>query len=339
MPSSKRSGTASVAGSSLSGAGPPAAPGARPARRSAGRGTCTASRRRSRRRARRRRSGRGRSGARRRRRAGRRASWTSGAMPASGGRVPIRFDAPVTATSRVRSESCAATSSTVSSPVAGSKSTQRTARRPRLGGQHPRPDVGVVVQPGDHDLVARAATLGQRAREVVGQLGHAAAEDDAAGIGAEQVGHRRAARAITIASALRSAPVTWPRLAIGDVSASRDRVGDGVRDLRAAGAVEEGRPGRAAPGTAPGPPRRQDGLLPVPSADQQHQLAAHVTGLAQAVRLGDLIQRERLGHRQREAAGLDQRRRSPSARATPARSRGRRSSPRRSPARPDSRRS
>ena len=44
----------------------------------------------------------------------------------TGGRVPIRLDAAVTATSRVRGDSTAATRSAASSPVAGSKSAQRT---------------------------------------------------------------------------------------------------------------------------------------------------------------------------------------------------------------------
>ena len=43
-----------------------------------------------------------------------------------GGRVPMRLLAAVVATSRVRSERTASTCSTVSSPLAGSKSTQRT---------------------------------------------------------------------------------------------------------------------------------------------------------------------------------------------------------------------
>ncbi len=42
------------------------------------------------------------------------------------------------------------------------------------------------------------------------------------------------------------------------------------------------------------------------SADQQHELAAHVAGLADAVRLRDLGEREGLRDREREAPGLDQ---------------------------------
>ena len=41
-------------------------------------------------------------------------------------------------------------------------------------------------------------------------------------------------------------------------------------------------------------------------ADHQHELPAHVTVLADAVRLGHLGQRERLRDREREAPGFDQ---------------------------------
>jgi hypothetical protein len=42
------------------------------------------------------------------------------------------------------------------------------------------------------------------------------------------------------------------------------------------------------------------------SADQQHELPAHVTVLADAVGLGDIGEREGLHRREREAPGLDQ---------------------------------
>lgn len=42
------------------------------------------------------------------------------------------------------------------------------------------------------------------------------------------------------------------------------------------------------------------------SVHQQHELPAHVTGLAHPVRLGDLLQREGLRNREREAPSLDQ---------------------------------
>ena len=48
------------------------------------------------------------------------------AIAAMSGIVPIKFDAAVTATSRVRPESCASMFSTGNSLVCGSKSTHRT---------------------------------------------------------------------------------------------------------------------------------------------------------------------------------------------------------------------
>ncbi len=54
------------------------------------------------------------------------ASCATAAIVGTSGRVPMRFEAPVTATRRVRSESTAVTASVASSPVSGSKSAQRT---------------------------------------------------------------------------------------------------------------------------------------------------------------------------------------------------------------------
>ena len=59
----------------------------------------------------------------------------------------------------------------------------------RLRGVQPRADVGVVVEAGDDHLVARAPGRGQRAGQVEGQRGHAAAEDHPARVGAQQVAH------------------------------------------------------------------------------------------------------------------------------------------------------
>ena len=63
----------------------------------------------------------------------------------------------------------------------------------RLGDLHPGPDVRVVVEAGDDHLVAGPPVLGQRAGEVVGERGGAAAEHDAARVGPEQVGQGGAA--------------------------------------------------------------------------------------------------------------------------------------------------
>src|SRR5271169_5614606 len=57
-------------------------------------------------------------------------------------------------------------------------------------------------------------------------------------------------------------------------------------------------PPSSCPRASPGPAYRR--------ADQQHELPAHVTVLADAVRLRDLGEREGLRDREREAPGLDQ---------------------------------
>ena len=71
----------------------------------------------------------------------------------------MRLEAAVVATSRVRSESAAATASAASSPVPGSKSTQRTVAPAASASLHPRADVGVVVEPGHDHLVTGAPVL------------------------------------------------------------------------------------------------------------------------------------------------------------------------------------
>ena len=132
--------------------------------------------------------------------------------------VPIRLEAPVTATTRVRSVSRPAIVSGASSPVPGSKSAHLTLRADGFGRDHPGTDVRVVVQPRDDHLVARSPLLGHGARQVEGQLRHAAAEHDPAGIGAQQVGREQNARRRTASSAFRSAAVSEPRFASGPVS-------------------------------------------------------------------------------------------------------------------------
>ena len=156
--------------------------------RCAGRGTCTGCRRRSRRRSRACRWARARSGARRRRSSSASASATASPMAATSGRVPSRLDAPVTATSRVRSVSSDATSSTVRHPGARVELGPPHGGARALGVRDPGADVAVVVEPRDDDLVAGTPLLGQRAGDLEGQLGHAAAEDDARGVGVDEVG-------------------------------------------------------------------------------------------------------------------------------------------------------
>ena len=156
------------------------------------------------------------------------------------GRVPSRLDAPVTATSRVRSRQHAS-GRTAARAVSVSKSTQRTVTPSGVGGPHPGPDVGVVVEPGHHDLVAGLPGLGQGAGQVEGQLGHRAAEDHAAGVAAEQVGHRGAGPDHDVLGAPLGG---GHRPAVGEPAGhrGRDRVRDLAGHLRAAGAVEVGGP-------------------------------------------------------------------------------------------------
>ena len=54
----------------------------------------------------------------------------------------------------------------------------------------PRRDVGVVVELGDHDLVARPPAPPQRPRQMEGERSHVCAEDDFGGCSTEEVGER-----------------------------------------------------------------------------------------------------------------------------------------------------
>ena len=130
--------------------------------------------------------------------------------------MPSTFDAPVTATSFVRPDSSARTSSTVSSAVSRSNPTQRSCRARARRRLHPRPDVRVVVEPRDHDLVPGHPLLGERPRHVVRRLRHRPREHHPARVAAEQVRDRLRAAATT-SSARRSAAVTSPRLEMPDV--------------------------------------------------------------------------------------------------------------------------
>ena len=58
----------------------------------------------------------------------------------------------------------------------------------RRAGLHPRPDVRVVVEPGQYDLVTRTPGRGEGTRQPVGHRGHVGAEDDAVGVPADKVG-------------------------------------------------------------------------------------------------------------------------------------------------------
>ena len=110
----------------------------------------------------------------------------------------------------------------------------------RGGRLDPRPYVRVMVEPGDDDLVAGRPGLGECPRKVVGQLGHAAPEDDAAWISGEQVSHRGARTPDDVVGAALGCS---DPAAVGDGRGQRlgDGVGHDLRHLRAAGPVEVGR--------------------------------------------------------------------------------------------------
>ena len=188
-----RSGGLSGAGCSLSGCRLGEQLGRRTGCRCVGRTTCRPSRRACRSPARRGRADG--AGRRRRRRRTTRAPTACAAatMPASSGTVPIAFEAAVTATQRVRSDSTASTAAAGSASVSGVGLREAHGRAGALGRDHPRPHVGVVVEPRDHDLVARRQRPPDGGRKPHRHRGHRGAEGDAARLGAEQAARPRRA--------------------------------------------------------------------------------------------------------------------------------------------------
>ena len=172
-------------------------------------------------------------------RAARRPRVSDRRIVATSGRVPIRLLAAVTATSRVRS--------LISEPdrLDRQLSARRIEVRPPnpgarpLGGDHPRPDVGVVVEPGDHDLVPR------RARSAQSSGPGSSSARSRCGRRRRRAGRRRAGRrrraglGDDLARALRAAGVSSTRGSpAGRAKSGRDRVDHRVRRLGAAGRVE-----------------------------------------------------------------------------------------------------
>ncbi len=137
-------------------------------------------------------------------------------MAATSGRVPIRLEAPVTATSPVRSDSSAPTVAGSSSPVAGSKSAQRTvAPRACAACTQGRmfaswsSRVTTTSSPGPQPADSTRDSSYVRA---------VALRPKTTPPGSPPVRSAIACRAATTtASARRSAAVTEPRLAIGAV--------------------------------------------------------------------------------------------------------------------------
>src|SRR5579859_7770802 len=107
-----------------------------------------------------------------------------------------------------------------------------------LGHGKPGGDVGIVVETGDDDFVSGLQFTTNRARDGVGQRGHVWAESDFVGAAVEEVGHGGAG--------FGDHGVGAPAGGIGSAGVGvvvAEVVGDGVdhalRNLRAAGAVEE----------------------------------------------------------------------------------------------------
>ena len=118
------------------------------------------------------------------------------------------------------------------------------------GGLHPGPDVGVVVEPGHHDLVPSLPAPGQRLGQPVGEGGHVRAEDDPVRAAAGQVGQGLAALGHDGTGAAAGGEGAAD---VADAAAVRvrDRVDDRRGNLGARGAVQVGDIRRSAPGRPP----------------------------------------------------------------------------------------
>ncbi len=107
------------------------------------------------------------------------------------------------------------------------------------GGLNPRAHVRVVIQAGDHDLVARPPRVRQGGGQPVGERGHVRAEDDAVRAAAHEVGDGPATAGHDGAGPLagREGPA---RVADSGPDRGGDGVDDGLGHLRSGGAVQVG---------------------------------------------------------------------------------------------------
>eukprot|EP00913_Durusdinium_trenchii_P023397 g21975.t1 len=113
--------------------------------------------------------------------------------------------------------------------------------RPRIaGGEHPRADIGVVIEIGDKNLVAGRPGAADRPAECKRQAGHVAAEADAAGVGrAEKIGQRLVSAVENHVAFFRGGePASVVGVGVQQIPA--DRIGDALRNLTARGTVKEG---------------------------------------------------------------------------------------------------
>jgi hypothetical protein len=147
------------------------------------------------------------------------ARCTRAAISSTGGRVPIRFEAPVTATSFVRPVSTSATSSAVSSPVVGSKAAHRTvAPAASAARTHGRTLASWSRRETTTSSPGPQSAASVRARSNVSWVALRPKTTPRGSAPSRSATAERAPR--TTSSARRSAAVTRPRLAIDEVSVS-----------------------------------------------------------------------------------------------------------------------
>ena len=103
--------------------------------------------------------------------------------------VPSAFEASPTATMRVREERTASQAVQVERCAVLPELDPADGRAAILGNGEPRCDVGVVVEAGHDDLVARTEVAAQRAADAKRDRGHVRPERDLVGIvGTQEVG-------------------------------------------------------------------------------------------------------------------------------------------------------
>ena len=217
------------------------------------------------------------------------------AIARTSGIVPIRLDAAVTATSRVRSPSSGVDAATVELGGLGVEVDPAHGGAGRSAAITQGRTLRVVVEPGHHDLVARAPVLGQGPGEVDRSAGSSLRPNTMPPrVGAEQVGHRGAAAgtaSLGVALGRRHVAAVGQRTGEHVVDRLRHHVGR----LRAARAVEVGGPGpapRAAAGSgcAPAPRRTPSRSRPHSGAPASVERGRALSGLG-----GDQVEGEPRG--------------------------------------------
>ena len=108
-----------------------------------------------------------------------------------------------------------------------------------FGGSNPRCVVGIVIEAGHDDGIARVPGAGEGTAQGEGEAGHVLAEDDLTGVGIEEVGHRLPAGCGDLVRCDRGA-VSATEVADAVFENRCHRVDDDLRHLGSAGPVEIG---------------------------------------------------------------------------------------------------